>query len=141
MTQTVGVVGAGTMGSGIAQAFAGAGYAVRLVDTSQQALDRAHGTITRSLAKLVEKGRCSAKDAQETADRIAGATTLAALSEVDYVVEAVTENLAAKQDVLLQLDAMCRRGVILASNTIIDLHYGVSSGHEQTRPGAWDALH
>ena len=84
MIPTIGVVGAGTMGSGIAQAFTGAGYAVRLVDTNRQALDRAHGTITRSLAKLVEKGRCClAKDAQEAADRIARATTLGALSEAD----------------------------------------------------------
>ena len=117
MIKTVGVVGAGTMGSGIAQVFARAGFSVRLVDLSQPILDRAHGTIDKSLAKLVEKGKIAAADRDATWQRLSMATSLEALSSADYIVEAIVEDADAKRALFTSLDAIARPGVILASNT------------------------
>jgi len=87
--QTVGVVGAGTMGNGIAQAFAQSGFTVRLVDVAQPMLDRALGSIDKSLAKFVEKGRLSAADRDAALGRLRTATSLDNLADADYVVEAI----------------------------------------------------
>src|SRR3954451_20873829 len=93
----VGVVGAGTMGNGIAQAFAQSGLAVTLVDASEAALSRARTTIDKSLAKLVEKGKLPADQHPAALERITASTALDDLSNVDFVVEAIYENLEAKQ--------------------------------------------
>ena len=120
MTQfikTVGVVGAGTMGNGIAQSFAQAGFTVRLVDVAPAMLDRARASIDRSLAKFVEKGKLSAADKDATLGRLSTDSALTALADADYVVEAIVEDAAAKRALFTQLDSIARPDVILASNT------------------------
>jgi 3-hydroxybutyryl-CoA dehydrogenase len=113
----VGVVGAGTMGNGIAQVFAHAGFQVRLIDASSTALDRARGAIEKSLAKFVEKGRLSPIDRDATMDRLAIGTNVDALGDVEYVVEAIFEDVEAKRGLFARLDQVTRPGVILSSNT------------------------
>jgi len=113
----VGVVGAGTMGNGIAQAFAQSGIAVTLVDASEGALGRAHATIDKSLAKLVEKGKLPADQPAAALARITSSTSIDRLAEVDFVVEAIFENLEAKQALFASLDRLTRPDVILSSNT------------------------
>jgi 3-hydroxybutyryl-CoA dehydrogenase len=113
----VGVVGAGTMGNGIAQVFAQSGFEVRLVDSSAGALDRARVAIDKSLAKLVEKGRLTAGDRDTALERLTGGSNLDALSDVDYVVEAIFEDREAKLALFARLDQLTRPDVILSSNT------------------------
>jgi len=115
--KTVGVVGAGTMGNGIAQVFAQAGINVRLVDVSQPMLDRARTTIQKSLAKFVEKGKLSSADRDLALGRVSTAVDVDVLSDADYVVEAIVENVEAKRTLFTSLDALTRPDVILASNT------------------------
>ena len=113
----VAVIGAGTMGNGIAQTFAQAGYSVAMIDIAPEQLQRGHATIERSLAKLVEKGRLSTADREATLARIRPATSLEAAAGADLVVEAVFENAAVKKDTLSKLDALLPPHAILASNT------------------------
>ena len=115
--QTVGVIGAGTMGNGIAQAFAQAGFSVRLMDVAQPMLDRARGTIQMSLGKFVEKGRMTASDRDAAMGRLSTGTEIDGLAGADYVVEAIAENVDAKRAVFARLDAITRPDAILASNT------------------------
>ncbi|MCA1560850.1 MAG: 3-hydroxybutyryl-CoA dehydrogenase [Acidobacteria bacterium] len=113
----VGVIGAGTMGNGIAQVFAQAGFAVRLVDAAEQALDRARGTIEKSLAKFVEKGRMTAPERDAALERLSTDTSVDVLADVDYVVEAIFEDVRIKRELFARLDQLTRPDVILASNT------------------------
>jgi 3-hydroxybutyryl-CoA dehydrogenase len=113
----VGVVGAGTMGNGIAQAFAQSGFTVTLVDASDAALGRARATIDRSLGKLVEKGKLQADQRAASLERITSSTAIDGLADVDFVVEAIYENLEAKQTLFASLDRLTRPDVILSSNT------------------------
>jgi len=113
----IGVVGAGTMGNGIAQVFAQAGFEVRLCDAWPEAIDRAKTTIEKSLGKFVEKGRMTAADRDAALGRLTTASELEDLADIDYAVEAIAENLAAKLDVFKGLDAVTRPDVILTSNT------------------------
>jgi 3-hydroxybutyryl-CoA dehydrogenase len=113
----VGVVGAGTMGSGIAQVFTQAGFSVTLVDVTQPLLDRARATIEKSLAKFVEKGRLSSGDREAALGRLATTTVLDHLAGTDYIVEAIVERAEAKRELFAALDSMTRSEVILASNT------------------------
>jgi len=115
--QRIGVVGAGTMGSGIAQVFAQSGLDVRLCDSAGPALDRARTNIEKSLAKLVEKGTLTAGDRDVAITRVSTTGSLEPLAEVDFVVEAVAEALDVKVDVFRKLDAITKPGVVLASNT------------------------
>jgi 3-hydroxybutyryl-CoA dehydrogenase len=115
--RTIGVVGAGTMGNGIAQAFAQAGFSVRLIDVAEPLLDRARQTIQKSLEKFVDKGKLATADRDAALGRIAPATSLDRLVEADYIVEAIVESAAAKQALFTSLDAIARPDVILASNT------------------------
>ncbi|HEV3142057.1 MAG TPA: 3-hydroxybutyryl-CoA dehydrogenase [Vicinamibacterales bacterium] len=115
--KTVGVIGAGTMGNGIAQAFAQSGFSVRLVDVAQPMLDRARGSIEKSLAKFVDKGKLNAADRDAALGRLKTTTSLDQLSDVDYVVEAIVENAAAKTALFTSLDAIVAQDVILSSNT------------------------
>ncbi len=115
--RTVAVIGAGTMGNGIAQTFAVAGFPVLLVDTQQDALDRALGTIRTSLGRLVKKELLAAKDEEAARGRIRVARALDAAAEADLAVEAVFENPDVKREIFHGLDRICRPGVILASNT------------------------
>ncbi len=117
MIEKVGVIGAGTMGNGIAQVFAQAGFTVQLHDVAQAALDRARGTIEKSLAKLVEKGRTTAADRDAALGRLHPGTDLDEVAGVDYVVEAVVEDPVLKRELFKRLDTLTRPDVILASNT------------------------
>jgi 3-hydroxybutyryl-CoA dehydrogenase len=113
----IGVVGAGTMGHGIAQVFAQAGLDVSLVDAHEPALARARGTIDRSLAKLVEKGRLPPDGREAALGRIRTSTAIDALADADFVVEAIVEDAAAKRQLFARLDELTRPGTILSSNT------------------------
>jgi 3-hydroxybutyryl-CoA dehydrogenase len=115
--KTIGVVGAGTMGNGIAQVFAQAGYDVRLVDVALPMLDRARAAIDRSLAKFVEKGKLAAGDRDGVLARLSTHTAVDVLADADYVVEAIVENAEAKRELFGRLDAITRPDVILSSNT------------------------
>jgi 3-hydroxybutyryl-CoA dehydrogenase len=115
--KTVGVIGAGTMGNGIAQVFAQSGFDVILVDVAQPMLDRARGTIDQSLAKFVQKGRLSAAAREATLSRLATSTALDTLVAADYIVEAIVEDLEAKRALFVSLDAITPAEAILASNT------------------------
>jgi 3-hydroxybutyryl-CoA dehydrogenase len=113
----VGVVGAGTMGHGIAQVFAQAGFHVRLQDVSPAALDRARTAIGKSLDKFVERGRMLGPERDSTMARLATSSTLDALAESDYVVEAIAEHLEAKREIFRALDSLTSPEVVLSSNT------------------------
>ena len=113
----VGVVGAGTMGNGIAQVFAQAGFAVRLVDVAQPMLDRARHTIEKSLARLVEKEKLTAAARDAALSRVVTTTTLDALADADYIVEAIVEQVEAKRALFARLDALVRPDARLTSNT------------------------
>lgn len=113
----VGVLGAGTMGNGIAQTFAIAGFEVSLVDVDQTALDRGIATIDSSLSRLLGKSLIQEKDKQRTLDAISSSTSMDALGTVDFVIEAVPENPKLKFNLLTQIDQRCRSEAIIASNT------------------------
>jgi 3-hydroxybutyryl-CoA dehydrogenase len=115
--KTVGVVGSGTMGNGIAQVFAQHGFSVRLVDVSQAALDRARTSIDKSLSKFVEKGKLTAGDRDASLSRLSTSTSVDSLADADFLVEAIYENAEAKRSLFASLDAMTRPEVILSSNT------------------------
>jgi len=115
--EKVGVVGAGTMGHGIAQTAAQAGYAVQLVDVASPALARGLEQIEKSLHKLAAKERLSVEAAAAARARISGSTELAALAGADLVVEAVVERFEIKREVLTTLDDICSKEAILATNT------------------------
>jgi 3-hydroxybutyryl-CoA dehydrogenase len=115
--KTIGVVGAGTMGNGIAQVFAQAGFDVVLHDTVQPVLDRARKTIEASLGKFVEKGKLSAADREATLGRLSATPTIDDLASADYVVEAIVEEVEAKRALFRTLDALTGPHAILTSNT------------------------
>ena len=117
MNKKVGVVGAGTMGNGIAQVFAMAGYDVTLNDIDQKFLDRGLAAVKKSLARLVEKAKLTADVADAVIARIKPSTDLAALGDCGLVVEAATENLALKCELFRKLDSLCGPDTILATNT------------------------
>ncbi|HXG55989.1 MAG TPA: 3-hydroxybutyryl-CoA dehydrogenase [Vicinamibacterales bacterium] len=113
----IGVIGAGTMGNGIAQVFAQSGYEVHLIDAAAPALDRARSTIEKSLGKFVEKGKMTPEDRDAAVGRLSTGIDVSALSAVDYVVEAIVEDAAVKRELFATLDAITRPEVILSSNT------------------------
>ena len=113
----IGVIGAGTMGNGIAQVFAHAGFEVRLVDAVAPALDRARSAIAKSLGKFVEKEKITAEARDAALGRLSTGTDVGSLADVDYVVEAIIEDLETKRDLFGQLDVITRPEVILSSNT------------------------
>jgi 3-hydroxybutyryl-CoA dehydrogenase len=115
--QRVGVVGAGTMGNGIAHVFARSGYAVVLCDVEQRFLDRGMDTIGKNLDREVAKNKISAADKAATLKRIEPAVGRAKLADCDFVVEAATEKFDIKAEIFRDLDRLCRPEIILASNT------------------------
>jgi 3-hydroxybutyryl-CoA dehydrogenase len=115
--EKIGVVGAGTMGHGIAQVAAQAGYDVVLVDTVPAALERGHAQIGKSLTRLVDKGKLQPADRDASLARITSSSDLAALSGVDLAIEAVVERLEVKRAVLADLDRLTPPHTILATNT------------------------
>jgi len=115
--QKVGVVGAGTMGNGIAHVFARGGFDVVLCDVEQRFLERALGTIEKNLEREVGKNKITVADKDATLGRIQGVTDRARLASCDFVVEAATEKFEVKTGIFRELDALVRPEVILASNT------------------------
>ena len=113
----IGVVGAGTMGNGIAQAFAQAGFEVVMSDVAQAALDRAMNTISGSYDRLIKKEKMTAEQKAAALARIQTATELAALKDADLVIEAATENLELKLKIFRQLDELAKADAVIASNT------------------------
>jgi 3-hydroxyacyl-CoA dehydrogenase len=113
----VGVVGAGTMGSGIAMSLAQSGFSVVLVDTTPETLEAGLMRVQSMIDSAVRKGRLRVKDAQAVATRVHGARRLEALSEADLVIEAVFEDLAVKQAVFERLGRLAKAGAVLATNT------------------------
>jgi 3-hydroxybutyryl-CoA dehydrogenase len=115
--KTVGVIGAGTMGNGIAQVFAQAGFSVTLVDVAAPMLDRARATIEKSLAKFVEKGKLSTADRDAALGRLTTSCEFDDLTSADFVVEAIVEDVEAKRALFMSLDALTKPEAILSSNT------------------------
>jgi 3-hydroxybutyryl-CoA dehydrogenase len=117
VSNTIGVVGAGTMGNGIAQVFARAGYSVVLRDVRDQFLHRAMVNMERSLQREVDKGRLEEVEKKAIMGRIATTTEMDPLREASIVVEAATEDLKVKTDIFRALDELTPRETVLASNT------------------------
>jgi 3-hydroxybutyryl-CoA dehydrogenase len=113
----VAVVGAGTMGAGIAQVFAQAGLDVSLQDVSEPALDAARRRIEGSLDKFVEKGKMTRADGDAALGRLRARTTIESLADAEFVIEAIVEDVAAKRHLFSGLDAILPPGVVLSSNT------------------------
>ena len=115
--QTVGIIGAGTMGNGIAQACATSGIRVVMVDVAQAAVDKGLATVAASLDRLIKKEKISEADKAAALGRITTSTDYAALAGAQLVIEAATENEGLKVKTLQQLDAMLAPEVIVATNT------------------------
>jgi len=115
--QTIGVVGSGTMGNGIAHVAARSGFKVILHDLGQRFLDQALSTIARNLDREIAKGKISGDDKKLTFSRIVSTQDSATLAGADFVIEAVTEDFETKAKVFQRLDTITRPDVILASNT------------------------
>ena len=115
--ETIGVLGAGQMGAGIAQVAATSGFKVTLVDVSDEAVARGVATISKSLERLVRKERLSQEDADAAAARVETATSREALAQIDLVIEAVPEIESLKKEIFKDLDQICKPAAILASNT------------------------
>ena len=113
----IGVVGAGTMGHGIAQVAAQSGYEVTLVDSAPAALERGMAAIGKGLARLVDKGKLAAEARDQALARVKPAAGIDELADADLVIEAVVERLEVKRAVLSGLDAACPPATILATNT------------------------
>lgn len=115
--QTVAVIGAGTMGNGIAHIFAQHGYGVQLIDISTDALNRAIGAIDKNLGRQVTKGIITETTKKDALDRISTSSDMREAGKTDFVVEAASENFEVKAKIFRMLDEVTRPGVILASNT------------------------
>ena len=115
--QKVGVIGAGTMGNGIAHVFARSGFKVVLCDVEQRFLERGIATITKNLDREVAKNKITAADKETALGRIELVTERARLAECDFIVEAATEKFEIKTEIFRDLDRLARPEVILASNT------------------------
>jgi 3-hydroxybutyryl-CoA dehydrogenase len=113
----IGVIGAGTMGNGIAQVCAASGIDVVMIDVSDQAVARGVGTISASLDRLIKKEKMTPAEKQEILGRIKGTTDYAALGDRQMVIEAATENLELKKRILKQIDAEVSAETIIATNT------------------------
>jgi 3-hydroxybutyryl-CoA dehydrogenase len=115
--QRVGVVGAGTMGNGIAHVFARSGYNVVLYDVEQKFLDRGLATIGKNLDREAGKGKITAQDKEATLKRIEPVLSREPLASCDFIVEAATEKFDIKTEIFRELDRICRPEIVLSSNT------------------------
>ena len=113
----VGVIGAGTMGGGIAMNMANVGIPVTIVETRREALDRGLGVIRKNYENTARKGRIGSEDVETRCGLIQGSLDMASLADCDLIIEAVFENLDLKKDIFARLDAIAKPGAILASNT------------------------
>ncbi|HEV2364815.1 MAG TPA: 3-hydroxyacyl-CoA dehydrogenase NAD-binding domain-containing protein [Caulobacteraceae bacterium] len=114
---TVGIIGAGTMGGGIAMNFANAGVPVTVVEQDQAALDRGLATVRRNYERTAARGGLSSAEVEKRVGLIKGSLDLSDLKDADLVIEAVFERMDIKKDVFRKLDAICKQGAILATNT------------------------
>ncbi len=115
--EKVGVIGAGTMGGGIAMNFVNVGIPVTIVETKQEALDRGLGVIRKNYENTAKRGRLSLADVETRMGRFTPSLDLAALADCDLIIEAVFENMEIKKEVFGKLDRIAKKGAILASNT------------------------
>ncbi len=115
--RTLGVVGAGQMGSGIAQVAAASGLSVLMSDIKDEFIERGFAAIDNSLGRLVKKEKITDDDKKDILGRIEGTTAIEDMAKADFVVEAATENETLKLEIFGKLDEFCKQGVILASNT------------------------
>jgi 3-hydroxybutyryl-CoA dehydrogenase len=115
--KNVGVIGAGTMGNGIAHVFAKSGYNVTLVEVEQKFLDRGIQAITKNMEREVSKNKITAEQRDAAMKRISGALDRKALASCDFVIEAATEKFEVKKQIFQDIDQICRPEIILASNT------------------------
>ncbi|MBW1706010.1 MAG: 3-hydroxybutyryl-CoA dehydrogenase [Deltaproteobacteria bacterium] len=115
--KTLGVVGAGQMGSGISQVAAVSGLSVIMHDIKDEFVERGFSVIEKSLGRMVKKEKISEQDKKEILGRIEGSTSLEDMTKADFVVEAATEKESLKLQIFMDLDKYCREGVILSSNT------------------------
>ena len=113
----VGIVGAGTMGGGIAMNFANVGIAVTLVETSQAALDKGMTVVRRNYEGSAQRGRFTAEQVAQRMALLTGSLDMQSLADCDLVIEAVFENMAIKKDIFAKLDRICKPGAVLATNT------------------------
>ncbi len=122
--KSVGIIGAGTMGGGIAMCFANAGIPVKLVEVKAEALDRGLGVIRKNYKNTAKKGRLTDQQVEGLMDSITGTLDMEDLSDVDLVIEAVFESMEVKEKVFSRLDAIAKDGAILASNTsFLDINH------------------
>ncbi len=115
--RTVGVCGAGLMGSGIAQTCAAAGFNVVLMEVAAEPLERGMRSVARSLAKFVEKGKLAPAERDATLARISSTTDVGAMKDCDLIVEAIVENVAVKTELFQKLDAILAPHAIICTNT------------------------
>jgi len=115
--KTIGVVGAGQMGNGIAQVAAQSGFQVVMSDIAESFIQKGLATISKNLDRMVEKGKLSSQNREEIIGRIRGTIQIKEMAEADFVVEAATENESLKLNIFKELDQSCRKDVILSSNT------------------------
>lgn len=111
------VIGAGTMGAGIVQAFAQKGYEVIVRDIKDEFVERGINGINKGLSKLVAKGKMTEEDKEAILGRISGTTDLSLAEDCDLVIEAAVENMEIKKSIFAELDGICKESTILASNT------------------------
>jgi 3-hydroxyacyl-CoA dehydrogenase len=114
---TAGIVGAGTMGGGIAMSFANAGIPVTVVERDQASLSRGLGVVAKNYESMVRRGRLDRAGMDKRMALIAGSVDYSALANVDLVIEAAFEDIGVKEQVFRQLDGVCKKGAVLASNT------------------------
>jgi len=115
--KTIGVVGAGQMGNGIVQVAAQSGFSVVMSDIADSFVQKGLGTISKNLGKMVEKGKIPPQKKEEIMGRIKGTIQVRDMAETDFVVEAATENESLKLNIFKELDQVCRKEIILSSNT------------------------
>ncbi len=115
--KTIGVLGAGQMGNGIAQVAAHSGYRVIMSDIADSFVQKGLSTISKNLDRMAEKGKISAQKKDEIFGRIKGTVQVKELAETDFVVEAATENESLKLNIFKELEQACRKEIILSSNT------------------------
>jgi 3-hydroxybutyryl-CoA dehydrogenase len=115
--KTLGVVGAGQMGSGIVQVAATSGLSVVMNDIKDEFVEAGFSTIEKSLDRMIKKEKITEEDKKGVLSRIEGSTSLEDMVKADFVVEAATENVVLKQQIFNDLDEYCREGIILSSNT------------------------
>ncbi|MBL4853563.1 MAG: enoyl-CoA hydratase/isomerase family protein [Robiginitomaculum sp.] len=137
--KTVGILGAGTMGAGIAMAFLAGGYRVSLFDINEDALSAGMKRIAKTLESSVSKGRISAALKDEQLARLSAISSMKDLSETDLIIEAATENMEIKKSIFRELDQICKPGAILATNTsYLDVNI---IARETKRPGDVIGMH